>query len=157
MKISNIKVNNYRNLRAVDLDTNKIVVFIGDNNCGKSNLLRAITLPFMNQEIGAVNKNLGWQDINSAAKQEYYSFIEGNLEKIKNSTCDIDQFIDHIPFVNVEVTLTPQKVAEEYYVRNWTTNLDNDTPLFTIRYEYKVEDPQVYFATSQTYYKMLIR
>ncbi|CAN7239878.1 MULTISPECIES: ATP-dependent nuclease [Bacillaceae] len=142
MKISNIKVNNYRNLRAVDLDTNKIVVFIGDNNCGKSNLLRAITLPFMNQEIGAVNKNLGWQDINSAAKQEYYSFIEGNLEKIKNSTCDIDQFIDHIPFVNVEVTLTPQKVAEEYYVRNWTTNLDNDTPLFTIRYEYKVEDPQ---------------
>ncbi|MFP3471179.1 hypothetical protein R0J90_14155, partial [Micrococcus sp. SIMBA_144] len=104
------------------LDTNNIVVFIGDNNCGKSNLLRAITLPFMNQEIGAVNKNLGWQDINSAAKQEYYSFIEGNLEKIKNSTCDIDQFIDHIPFVNVEVTLTPQKVAEEYYVRNWTTN-----------------------------------
>ncbi|WP_271725273.1 ATP-dependent nuclease [Bacillus paralicheniformis] len=142
MKISNIKVNNYRNLRTVDLDTNNVVILIGDNNSGKSNLLRAITLPFMNHDIGAVNKNLGWQDINSASKQDYYSFIEENLEEIKSSVCELDKFIDHIPSVSVEVTLTPQKIAEEYYVRNWINNLDDDTPSFTIKYEYKVEDPQ---------------
>jgi putative ATP-dependent endonuclease of OLD family len=142
LKISNIKVNNYRNLRTVDIDTNGVVVLIGDNNSGKSNLLRAITLPFMNHEIGAVNKNLGWQDINRDVKQDYYSFIEENLGKFKDNECELDQFIAHIPSVSVEVSFTPQKIAEEYYVRNWTNSLDTATPTFTIKYEYKVEDPQ---------------
>jgi predicted ATP-dependent endonuclease of OLD family len=142
LKISNIKVNNYRNLRTVDIETNKVVVFIGDNNGGKSNLLRAITLPFMNHDIGTINKNLGWQDINSDSKQNYYSFIERNIDNIKNNVCKLDEFIAHIPSVNVEVTFTPQKIAEEYYVRNWINNLDDESPSFTIKYEYKVEDPQ---------------
>ncbi|MCD5324329.1 MULTISPECIES: ATP-dependent nuclease [Pontibacillus] len=142
MNISNIKVNNYRNLKEVDIDTNEVVVFIGDNNSGKSNLLRAITLPFMNHEIGSINKNLGWQDINSETKQDYYSFIDAHLDEIKDDKCNLDQFISHIPSVSVEVTFTPQELAEEYYVRNWTTSLDTITPTFTIRYEYNVEDPK---------------
>jgi putative ATP-dependent endonuclease of the OLD family len=142
LKISNIKVNNYRNLRTVDIDTNNVVVFIGDNNSGKSNLLRAITLPFTNHEIGAVNKNLGWQDINIGAKKDYYSFIEDNLEKIKDNECQLDQFIAHIPSVNVEVSFTPKKIGEEYYVRNWINSLDTTSPTFTIKYEFKVEDPK---------------
>jgi putative ATP-dependent endonuclease of the OLD family len=142
LKISNIKVNNYRNLRTVDIDTNNVVVFIGDNNSGKSNLLRAITLPFTNHEIGAVNKNLGWQDINIGAKKDYYSFIEDNLEKIKDNECQLDQFIAHIPSVNVVVSFTPKKIGEEYYVRNWINSLDTTSPTFTIKYEFKVEDPK---------------
>ncbi|MCA1022129.1 ATP-dependent nuclease [Halobacillus litoralis] len=142
MNISNIKVENYRNLRRVDIDTNEVAVFIGDNNSGKSNLLRAITLPFINHEIGALNKNLGWQDLNSEAKQEYYSFINTNLETIKDERCKLDEFIGCIPSVSVEVSFTPQDLSEEYYVRNWTNNLEVTPPSFSIRYEFKVEEPQ---------------
>lgn len=59
MKISKLKIQNYRNLTDVNIELNRVVVFIGDNNSGKSNLLRAITLPFMNDEVGSINKNLG--------------------------------------------------------------------------------------------------
>lgn len=142
MKISNIKVKNYRNLREVDVDTNDVMIFIGDNNSGKSNLLRAITLPFMNHETGAVNKNLGWQDINSEVKQCYYEFIDEYLEEIKNKEIALEQFIDYIPFVMVEVSFTPQKIEDIYYVRNWTNSLDGITPTFTIKFEFKVEEPQ---------------
>ena len=142
MKISNIKVKNYRNLKTVNIDTNEVVIFIGDNNSGKSNLLRAITLPFLNHEIGAVNKNLGWQDINNDAKNEYYAFIESNLNEIKVGECELDHFIPKIPFVSVEVSFTPQGLAEEYYLRNWISSLETSTPSFTIKYEYAVEDPK---------------
>lgn len=142
MKISNIKVDNYRNLRKVDIDTNNVVVFIGDNNSGKSNLLRAITLPFINHQIGSFHKNLGWQDLNSDAKQEYYSFIENHLDIIKDKECELNDFLSYIPSVSVEVSFTPQDLSEEYYVRNWTNNLDANPPSFSIRYEFKVEEPQ---------------
>lgn len=142
MNISNVKVENYRNLRKVDIDTNNVVVFIGDNNSGKSNLLKAITLPFINHEIGSLNKNLGWQDLNNDAKQEYYSFIENHLDIIKDKECELNDFRRYIPSVSVEVSFTPQELSEEYYVRNWTNNLDANPPSFSIRYEFKVEEPQ---------------
>ncbi|WP_181351305.1 ATP-dependent endonuclease [Thalassobacillus sp. CUG 92003] len=142
MNISNIKVDNYRNLRKVDIDINNVVVFIGDNNSGKSNLLRAITLPFINHEIGSLNKNLGWQDLNSDAKKEYYSFLESNLDSIKRKECQLEDFLSYIPSVIVEVSFTPQDLSEEYYVRNWTNDLEANPPSFSIRYEFKVEEPQ---------------
>lgn len=142
MKISNINVKNYRNLRSVNIDTNKIVIFIGDNNSGKSNLLRAITLPFINHEIGAFSKNLGWHNLNNDAKEEYYSFIESNLDEIKRGDCKLEEFCSYIPSVSVEVSFTPQDLSEEYYVRNWTNDLETNPPSFSIRYEFKIEEPQ---------------
>ncbi|KAI4445904.1 DNA replication and repair protein RecF [Eubacterium plexicaudatum ASF492] len=50
MKISRLIINNYRNLRNIDIHINDIVALIGENNSGKSNLLRAVTLPFLIDE-----------------------------------------------------------------------------------------------------------
>ncbi|UOR10983.1 AAA family ATPase [Halobacillus amylolyticus] len=154
MKISNIKVKNYRNLRNVKIDTNNVVVFIGDNNSGKSNLLRAITLPFINHEIGAFNKNLGWQDLNNDARQEYYSFIESNLDKIRGDECELDDFRSYIPSVSVEVSFTPQALSEEYYVRNWTNNLEANPLPFLLDMNSKLKNLKIYLIISQAYYRM---
>ena len=62
--ISKARIKGYRNIRNIEINLNRTVIFIGENNSGKSNLLRAITLPFLNDEFGNVSKNIGWYDIN---------------------------------------------------------------------------------------------
>lgn len=52
MKISRLCVKNYRNIRDIDIQLNNVVALIGENNSGKSNLLRAITLPFLADDAG---------------------------------------------------------------------------------------------------------
>ena len=108
MLISSACIKGYRNLKSVDLELNRLVIFIGENNCGKSNLLRAITLPFLNNEIGNVSKNLGWHDINNELKNTYFNFIKSNLEKIKHLEIDIKEFESIIPSVSVMVAFEPK-------------------------------------------------
>ncbi|AME06597.1 AAA family ATPase [Bacillus siamensis] len=141
MLISNACIKGYRNLKNVDLKLNRLVIFIGENNSGKSNLLKAITLPFLNNEIGNVGKNLGWHDINNDLKNTYFNFIKINLEKIKDSEIDIKDFVSIIPFVSVMVTFEPEG-ADEYYVRKWNNYLDDGKLLYQIEYRYFVENPK---------------
>ena len=42
--ITNIKIENYKSLHKIDLDVGRFNVLIGENGCGKSNILEAITL-----------------------------------------------------------------------------------------------------------------
>ena len=139
MKISHVSIRNYRNLEEIDIETNKINILIGDNNSGKSNLLKAITLPFINDEIGTINKNLGWQDINTNSKELYYQFIEEHLEEIQNNTCNVDDFYKVIPVVSVDIRFEP-KGSDEYFVRKWKNDLVGDSNSSSIRYEYCVEN-----------------
>lgn len=89
MFISKASIYGYKNLKQVNLEFNRLVIFIGENNSGKSNLLRAITLPFVNNEIGVVNKNLGWQEINNDLKRKYFDFIEANIDSFKNDELSV--------------------------------------------------------------------
>ncbi|MGE6489757.1 ATP-dependent nuclease [Paenisporosarcina sp. NPDC076898] len=139
MKISKVKVKNYRNIEDIDIDLNRLVIFIGDNNSGKSNLLKAITFPFLNSEVGGVTKNLGWNDINHKAKQSYFEFIERNLESIKNNTIPLESFVDAIPIVSVQVHLLPE-VGEEFYVKKWILSIDEeDKTEYAIQYIFHIE------------------
>lgn len=140
MLISSACIKGYRNLKNVELKLNRLVIFIGENNSGKSNLLKAITLPFLNNEIGNVSKNLGWHDINTDLKNTYFEFIKTNLENIKDSEIDIKDFDSIIPSVSVMVTFEPQG-ADEFYVRKWNNSLDEDKALYKIEYRYYVENP----------------
>lgn len=144
MLISNVKIENYRNLRSIDVNLNNIVVLIGDNNSGKTNFLRAITLPFVNHEIGALNKSLGFQDINNQAKDNYFSFIKENREEIISNDALTDDFVERfekiIPKVSVEVSFQPQRDLDFYYIRKWLQDLNDERKHYAIRYEFEVED-----------------
>lgn len=140
MLISSAYIKGYRNLKNVELQLNRLVIFIGENNSGKSNLLKAITLPFLNNEIGSVSKNLGWHDINNDLKNTYFGFIRTNFEKIKDSELDIKEFESIIPSVSVMVTFKPHG-ADEFYVRKWINSLDGEKPLYQIEYRYFVGNP----------------
>ncbi|PER25068.1 ATP-dependent nuclease [Bacillus cereus] len=141
MIISEAHIHGYRNFKYVEINLNRLVIFIGENNSGKSNLLRAITLPFLNDEIGNVNKNLGWQDINNEYKNDYFEFIEKNIERIKKLEIDVDEFKSIVPMVSVIVKFQP-KGANEYYVRKWNNSIDEEQAVYKIEYRYCVENPK---------------
>ncbi len=141
MKISSVHIQNYRNLKEIKIELNRLVIFIGENNSGKSNLLKAITLPFLNDEIGSLSKKLGWHDINNLAKAKYFEFIEEKIDEIRREKVKIEEFIKVLPFVKVEVTFESNG-SDEYYVHRWINSIDGETPHYAIRYQYYIENPQ---------------
>ena len=97
MKIQRVKIKNYRNLKNIDVELSDVVALIGENNGGKSNFLKAITLPFLNTENGYYNKNLSWLDINDEAKNEYYKFLIDYQAEITKGEITFEEFINQLP------------------------------------------------------------
>lgn len=63
--IRSIHIENFRSIRSVDADLSQLSVFVGKNDCGKSNILRALNLFFNDQT------NVG----SDFAFQEDYNFF----------------------------------------------------------------------------------
>ena len=82
-------IENYRNLQSIDVDLQRETVVVGENNGGKSNFLRAITLPLVSDEIAYTSKNLSWQDINNTAKENYYDFLLKNKKNIIDNKLEL--------------------------------------------------------------------
>ncbi|MEC0107367.1 AAA family ATPase [Paenibacillus taichungensis] len=141
MKLSKVKVLNFRNLKCIDISLNRITILIGENNSGKSNLLKAITLPFLNDEVGNLSKKLGWHDINNSAKEMYFNFLKTNKERIANQEINLEEFIKIVPIVTVDVSFSPDG-SDEYYIHKWITAIDEEVPQYSIQYKYAVQDHQ---------------
>lgn len=80
MKLLKVKVFNFCNLKCIDISLNRIMILIGENNSGKSNLLKVIIFLFLNDEVGNLSKKLGWYDINNLVKEMYFNFLKINKE-----------------------------------------------------------------------------
>ena len=139
MRISRIQVENYRNLKSVDVKLGALVTLVGENNSGKSNLLRAMTLPFMADE-GSGGKRLSWFDINSDAKDRYYAFIQEHSNEIAAGNMDIEPFRKVIPTVTVTVDLQHDQI-DAYDVKDLLV-VDGDDFIPRVRYRWFVANPQ---------------
>lgn len=136
MKINRLIVKNYRNFKDINISLGDVVVLIGENNGGKSNFLKAITLPFLTDDYSSLSKNLSWLDINNEAKEKYYSYLINNQEKIKNGEIKCSDFIKEMPIVEVEVQLVPQE-DELYFLKDLSYKIEDDKLVYGLRYEYK--------------------
>lgn len=145
MKISRLKIQNFRNIKNIDVQLSNVVALIGENNSGKSNFLYALTLPFSSDE-GNMNKNLSWTDINTEAKSAYYQFILDHKDDIIAETVSFENFISVLPVVSVEVNLSPDD-DELYFVKDICYSADTDEGiLYGLRYEYNVTHPEELLA-----------
>ena len=135
LKISRLMIKNYRNLKDIDIHLNGTVALIGENNSGKSNLLRAVTFPFLTDETGYSGKNLSWIDINDSAKDLYYQYVIENQNKIKEGKITSEEFAENLPIVTVEVHLMPEK-EEKYFVKDLSFSIDNGGMEYGIYYKY---------------------
>lgn len=135
MKITHVKIRNYRNLRNIDIGLAETVTIIGENNSGKSNFLKAITLPFLTDDNTHISKKLSWTDINNETKKCYYKKIIQNQNKIKNDEITIEQFAEFLPIVSVEVNINASG-AEEYYVKDMSYAIEDGEIQYGIKYEF---------------------
>ena len=139
MRIARVQVNNYRNLKSVDIKLGALVTLVGENNSGKSNFLRAMTLPFMADE-GSVGKRLSWFDINSDVKDHYYSSIQEHSNEIADGSMGLESFRAVIPSVTVTVDLQYDPI-DAYDVKDLLV-ADGDDLIPRIRYRWFVANPQ---------------
>ncbi len=57
--IKSIHIENFRSIRSVDADLTKLSIFVGRNDCGKSNILRALNLFFNEETNPGIEFNFG--------------------------------------------------------------------------------------------------
>ncbi|HFU6520689.1 TPA: AAA family ATPase [Enterococcus hirae] len=137
MKISNLIIENYRNIQSISIKLEDNTAFVGNNNSGKSNILRAVTLPFLSNDIGYNGKNLTWSDINNQAKKIYYEYIFANHKSIIDGSVNLEEFTRVLPKVIVEVTLRPKNNLELYFVKDLSCDInESDEIRYGIRYEF---------------------
>lgn len=145
MKISRVVIKNYRNIHEADVSLDGSTALIGENNCGKSNFLRALTLPLYSEE-NSVNKNLTWEDINVTSKNVYYKFLKDNRQAIITGEIDENELSAVIPIVPVELCIIPE-TTELYYTKDISTGIYGDKFSYGLKYELKIKKPAELLAT----------
>lgn len=145
MKISRVVIKNYRNIHEADVSLDGSTALIGENNCGKSNFLRALTLPLYSEE-NSVNKNLTWEDINVTSKNVYYKFLKDNRQAIITGEIDENELSAVIPIVSVELCIIPE-TTELYYTKDISTGIDGDKFSYGLKYELKIKKHAELLAT----------
>lgn len=138
MRISRVRIDNYRNLRHVDVELGNIVALIGENNSGKSNFLRALSIPLSSDDTGTT-KRLSWFDINKDAKKQYYEFLKANRASIIDSSLSDEAFLPQIPTVTIQLDITPE-TTEHYDVKDIL--VDEDKWTGGILYQFFVKKPE---------------
>lgn len=138
MRISRVRIDNYRNLRHVDVELGNIVALIGENNSGKSNFLRALSIPLSSDDTGTT-KRLSWFDINKDAKKQYYEFLKANRASIIDSSLTVEAFLPQIPTVTIQLDITPE-ATEHYDVKDIL--VDEDSWTGGILYQFFIKKPE---------------
>lgn len=136
MKISRVIIKNYRNLEDIDINVSDTITLIGENNSGKTNLLKAITFPFLSEDSGFSSKNLSWTDINNNAKNNYYQYIIDNQVSIGAGDISCSDFVKYLPIVSVEVHFKIERI-DTYFAKDLAFALKDDQIQYGIRYEYR--------------------
>ena len=137
MRISRVQIDNYRNLKHVDVELGNIVTLIGENNSGKSNFLRALSIALSSDDTGA-NKRLSWFDINKDAKNQYYEFLKANRGFIIDGSLKVEDFLPQIPTVAIQLEITPE-ATEHYDVKDFL--IDEDKWTGGIIYQFFIKKP----------------
>lgn len=143
MYISHVAIKNYRNLVNVNVDLQQIVAVIGENNSGKSNFLRALSLPLISDEVSFTSKNLYWTDISDIAKNKYYDFVIANQTKIISGDITAEVLCEQAPIVSVELTFTPGS-NEKYDVKDFGCEVDDGEIKYKIIYTYSPKTKDFY-------------
>ncbi|MBQ2875391.1 MAG: AAA family ATPase [Clostridia bacterium] len=139
MKISEITIKNYRNIEGTSFESEGTTIFIGENNSGKSNILRALSLPLYSED-NTISKHLTWDDINSKARNEYFKYLETHRDQIVEGSLLLDDFIKSIPVVSVEIHFTPE-TDELYYVKDIAFKITNNNIQYGLLYRFTVDMP----------------
>ena len=141
VKINHVWIEGFRNIKRTDFPINDSLILIGENNSGKTNIMKAITLPLFSGDNVMSGNRISLQDINNQSKQEYFSFIYSNIDKISSdeNVEVLSQFEEILPHIQVTLQFD---VAEDmlYYMRKFITKDATGAEVYQIQYNFKIDN-----------------
>lgn len=128
MFISKIVIQNYRNFTNFECELKQFTLVIGENNIGKTNLLKAISL-LISPEFSSIRyRQLSIEDINYSAVQ---LFKVKTLEALKDEISP-DQV--NFPEVNISITFEDFNDEQKSVVFNWFVDDKYDKATLTYQF-----------------------
>jgi putative ATP-dependent endonuclease of OLD family len=145
MYINHVWIKGFRNIRDTDFQVNKRLILIGENNSGKSNILKAITLPLSPSADRFFSRTMTLRDFNNTDKDIFYKYVRDNFDKLTGDQCDdqlLKEFITCIPKVTVRLQFEMDNESK-YYFQKLITNSDReeDEFVYQIEYQYQIDNP----------------
>lgn len=125
---------------SIDVTLGPIITLIGENNSGKSNFLRALSIPLSSDDSGN-SKRLSWYDINRDAKEAYYAFLSDNKDRILNGSLTAEQFLPVLPEVSIKLYFQPNE-NEHYNVSDILCGNETEPWVGGIYYRFYVSKPE---------------
>lgn len=87
MKISKIKISNYRSIESIDIDVAKLSIFVGQNNHGKTNIFEAIDWFYSSAKSTSLDEKFMRDDSKQINVELFFDdVLESDIEKLKEDT-----------------------------------------------------------------------
>jgi len=143
--INEVNIKNFRCFENFSAKLNQFTLIVGENNSGKSNFIRALSLPLTMGSLDFSQKRLAIADFNSACverfiKQAYSYYRLEPEEQLKEE--NLKTLKEKIPIIEVELDFTDPKDNYELSLIHAFLGEEEKKPAFKIKYIYapKKED-----------------
>jgi Predicted ATPase len=137
--ISEVKIKNYRCFEQFSTILNQFTLIIGENNSGKTNFIKALSLPLTMGSLDFSQKRLSIADFNSSCveaflKTAFHHYRLDEEEQLKDENLSV--LIDKIPIIEVEVSFSGHKDNYELSLIHSFLAENEKKPTFSIKYKY---------------------
>lgn len=142
MKVNHVWIEGYRNLRKTDFAVGDRLVLIGENNSGKSNLLRALTYPMSAGGEVMYTRPMSPRDLNDSDKTDYYKFLEDHVSDLTTTEVPLEvqkKFQAVIPKVIIRLQFEVDQ-RSMYYFEKLSTQDDEGNIVYQLEYRYQIQD-----------------
>ena len=139
MYISNVRIENYRNFKGIDIPLKPYTTVIGENDSGKSNFFEALKLPLSSNDFGYATKMLRVTDFNDGIVRTFWEVFKNDKDSIRekvDNNEDISALLELLPRTVVEVTfINPENAYEMAILSSWLDQ-DGESYIYRVRYEF---------------------
>lgn len=142
MYIKEVTIKNFRNFKNIKIPLNRFTILIGENDIGKSNLIKAIRLVLNNNTFEYSSRTLGITDFNNKKMQEFKLTINEKKEEVKKAIEDNDEkYINNlIPIIEIELTFVEAKdFYQKALLSDWLDE-DKEGECYKVKYVYEPKD-----------------
>lgn len=142
MYIKEVTIKNFRNFKNIKIPLNRFTILIGENDIGKSNLIKAIRLVLNNNTFEYSSRTLGITDFNNKKMQEFKLTINEKKEEVKKAIEDNDEkYINNlIPIIEIELTFVEAKDSYQKALLSDWLDEDKEGECYKVKYVYEPKD-----------------
>ena len=143
MFINKVRIKNFRCFDNFETILNQLTIIIGENNSGKTNFIKALSLPLSLGSLDSSPKRLSVSDFNSISvskflSQAHYFFrLDDKNPKLQEEYTNLHSLI---PIIEVTLEFSGPKNNFEKSLISSFLEEDDSTPTFKIKYIYYPRD-----------------